>query len=695
MSDHARRTTVAKPQRTSTPCRTCNNLDPRGHSSTFYDTESTSRSIASLTLIVDALSLKRSRENCPRCHLVAEALDAHSKDWKTSRPPVLLELTEHAPIRITLQLSRSSSEKVEIYASSNTPRPWSTLGCGHSIPKHADSDGSLRFAKKAIEDCVKNHKSLLCGQSRRDKFVPSRLIHIDENNTDTKLCESPPQNAKYVALSHCWGYGPPFTTTIATLEERKSGIDYDCLPPLFQDAIFLTEELGIKYLWIDALCIIQDSREDWETESVNMSNIYENAYVTIAATSSNSNDREIFSARPRATKLHYQANPRTKVYTVRARKMPNHHPTIGEDQSPARPMGPLMSRAWALQEHVLCSRILHFTSTEILFECGLAYCCECMPSPKRFMTTPGLLPRLLTTGKKRSYWKTWHQIVTQFSTRDLTIPSDKLPAISGIAKKFREPTRSAYIAGLWRDNLVEDLLWSSDRSLQPPHAARRLSVYRAPSFSWASVDTQIQYYEPDRASEKDVDSLVTIYEACTSLTGRNTLGAVKDGWIRLKGPVVEATLIAPEEYSFSYQLFRTGNPSIDVAPDSLLVTEDVDHATTSPLPQQESPTKTSNYADATSAASNDSPTTNPAKTVRRARPAEIYTSFKAPVLCLGIARYEGSWISGIVLGLSGRTMGEADAAASTQEMRCYERLGTFSAGEEWFQGAEKREMFLV
>ncbi|EOD46204.1 putative het-domain-containing protein [Neofusicoccum parvum UCRNP2] len=204
---------------TTRPCKLCNNLDPRSHPATYHDQESTTRSIASLTLQLDPVRLKRSHENCPRCRLLADALDAHFEGWRKTKPRLLLELVECAPVRLEVQRDGTEGVKIEIYA------------------------------PPAIEDCLKNHQHRLCGQSRRDLFVPSRLIYVGKDPGSTehiKLCQVPANKVKYISLSHCWGNGPTFTTTTANLAERKRHIDFDSMPQSFQDAVTITQELGVR-----------------------------------------------------------------------------------------------------------------------------------------------------------------------------------------------------------------------------------------------------------------------------------------------------------------------------------------------------------------------------------------------------------------------------------------------------------------
>jgi hypothetical protein len=91
---------------------------------------------------------------------------------------------------------------------------------------------------------------------------------------------------QYIALSYCWGKSLAYTTTTKNLQAHKQdgGIEYAQLPKTLQDAVFLTRYLGIRYLWADCLCILQDDKADWEYEASRMADVYSNAYLTIAAT---------------------------------------------------------------------------------------------------------------------------------------------------------------------------------------------------------------------------------------------------------------------------------------------------------------------------------------------------------------------------------------------------------------------------
>ena len=471
-------------------------------------------------------------------------------------------------------------------------------------------------------------------------------MDVGRVNQPIRIVDTQQKRFQYATLSHCWGTGPTLTTTKANWQRISSNIPFDALPALFQDAIIITRQLGIRYLWIDSLCIIQDSQRDWETESAKMGGIYENSYVTIAATMSGNGTTRCLVDRLKPLRISYE-NSRKEEFAIRARKALDHHPDGSEDK-PARPRGPLSTRAWALQEHVLSTRILHYTSTELLFECRTSFRCECTKPKKRQPTTPSLIPKAIASKGKDQYrmWHAWQQVVCQYSKRAITVPADELPAISGIASKIYSATSSTYLAGLWVGNLASDLLWSTDPNDKSVLELTSPDPWRAPTFSWASIKARVMYYDPDEDERAKFKSQIAIRAAGCKISSLNPLGTVSDGLILLEGPVLEVILVAEETVAsgMSYQLLIKGTSAIPITPDCLLVQD--------------------------------------GETARRARLEEPRSAFKANVLCLAVASYD-SWISGIVLGLSQRVP------------EAYERLGAFAAGGEVFRKAEKRTLKLV
>jgi hypothetical protein len=135
------------------------------------------------------------------------------------------------------------------------------------------------------------------------------------------------------------------TTTKANWAKLAVNVSFDALPPLFQDAIIITRQLGLRYIWIDSLCIIQDSLRDWETESSKMGSIYQNSYITISATNSGDGSARCLAERRKPVKIPYE-NTTKKELAVRARRVLDHHPSGDPNGGPAKPIGPLTHRAW-------------------------------------------------------------------------------------------------------------------------------------------------------------------------------------------------------------------------------------------------------------------------------------------------------------------------------------------------------------
>jgi hypothetical protein len=278
-----------------------------------------------------------------------------------------------------------------------------------------------------------------------------------------------------------------------------------------------------------------------------------------------------------------------------------------------------------------------------------------MPDRKAYPTTPSLIPRAVSSKKNNAVYEAWQHIVVKYSARDLTVSSDKLPAISGIASKIRKATHSEYLAGLWRNHLASDLLWSAS-PLKPGIANCFASEkWRAPSFSWASLDTAITYTELDDEERESFVALVTLVAAKATPKGLNPLGTLLDAFITLRGPVIEATLCSEQNRgAWEYSLMIKGTSSIPMTPDSLLV----DTNAKTGVGDEEH------------------------RTVRRAQSQTSPHHFKAPVRCLNIARYD-NLIAGLVLG---RSDGSPDE---------WERIGTFVAGTEAMQHAKGEETTIV
>jgi hypothetical protein len=278
-------------------------------------------------------------------------------------------------------------------------------------------------------------------------------------------------------------------TTTARVQQYKNDIPWSLLPKTFQDAVEFSFHLGVQFLWIDSLCIIQDSPEDWQHESSKMASIYEGSYITLSATVSSNSTAGLFRNSPLKTawqNLNFQSR-NDRSYDFKFRACLNH--------SASEPFVPLvlLGRAWAFQERLLSRHVLHFMELELWFECCEGFSCECMAlgvtSEQTNKSPAGItvklsLDQIFRQGQDPlSIERNWREIVRDYSTRvqNLTYPGDIFPALQGLVR-IVPPSMGTYYAGHWEKGLVWSLGWGVVNTSQP-----RPKEWRAPSWSWASV----------------------------------------------------------------------------------------------------------------------------------------------------------------------------------------------------------------
>lgn len=351
--------------------------------------------------------------------------------------------------------------------------------------------------------------------------LPRRFLHLTHEDGLYKVrlqegLEDVPKN--YIALSHCWGKQPMLTTTADNVDERKEGIQWELLPLTFQHAIQLCAGLGVEYLWIDSLCILQGNEEDWAQESEKMASIYANAWLTIAAAAAR--DSTIGCLPKHTGSQEYSLPPKSadgeprRVYARRLRTPFHSRDHLRKVSNKL----PLFQRAWVFQERILAKRVLYMCEDEMMFECFANVRCEC----SRIDTE-----NIRQTVKKTDYmgikyhfqglvhqWslygyglasifqfrptgilETWDNLVHQYARRKITYHRDRLPGFAGIAEKI-EGTRAMgrYYAGLWEYRLEECLLWymfptTEDVTPLPPIR----NSDSAPTWSWASINGSWDY----------------------------------------------------------------------------------------------------------------------------------------------------------------------------------------------------------
>ncbi|KAF2395775.1 HET-domain-containing protein [Trichodelitschia bisporula] len=347
-----------------------------------------------------------------------------------------------------------------------------------------------------LQRCLDSHSQC---STRLHHSLPTRVLDITDVDR-IRLCntdQEPPD--RYAALSYCWGTGmrkPPVSTTKETLCSRMAGIKMANLPRTLQDAVTTARALGLSFIWIDCLCIIQNDPEDLVHELGLMSHIYKGAFITIVAGSARSCD-EGFLGKQNADEI-FDTNQFFNISFRPSQKQ--HSNVILKNTRPGheifwKAVEPVQERGWTFQEHLLSHRLVLFNTQQISWVCagaiyhdGGPYLDATMP-PVPFVDDLGL--RETETRHSRYLWN-WEQIVHEYSRRKLSHSSDKLLALAAVAEEYAriyklEP--KSYLAGLWKDDFPRHLLWTP----YPQDRKPRPATYRAPSFSWASVDSRVTF----------------------------------------------------------------------------------------------------------------------------------------------------------------------------------------------------------
>lgn len=368
------------------------------------------------------------------------------------------------------------------------------------IQIRSDSEQCFGQSKRWLEECQTNHN--LCNAPQQS--LPSRVIDVGSLQEEPFLyISSLGEEAPWVALSHAWGGEHPLTTTLASLHERCHSIPLGSLPPVFLDAIKITRKLGFKYLWVDSLCIIQDSRADWAVESTKMSDIYSGAALCIVASAASGPSEGIFRSGDRDRHFFQsfaEINPSTESERRRSFFLRRDSRLEWSDSIHVKrrsPIEPLHKRAWVLQESCLSRRSLEFTSRQLRWSCRTSDLTEGSPHTDQDYSIFKDLGRdlfrmpIATTAYPSLPWINatdsmspltwWYRTLENLTRRDILYGGDLLPAIAGLAFEFKKRTIYSYVCGLWREDFHKGLLWRSKESGQ------RVESDSVPSWSWAST----------------------------------------------------------------------------------------------------------------------------------------------------------------------------------------------------------------
>ncbi|KAI1455372.1 HET-domain-containing protein [Annulohypoxylon moriforme] len=563
----------------------------------------------------DLSTFQRARGlGCETCQLIYEALATYKNiplDQLTGRV-----WFNPGSLTISWELPSANEEEatfghinLQFYFTSDFPCDpiWDftkPLGKRDKLPARTDSEETFTQIQEWLKECGTTHTMCKLGANGG---LPTRLLDLNEVVLAgiarlVEVKDISVEDGKYACLSHCWGGGTAENakTTKKSLEGMKQGILVENLPKTFRHAIVVTRKIGVRYLWIDSMCILQDDELDWDRESKKMATIYRNSFITIAATWSRDSTQGFFHPSSRSDPYPFKClTANGQPFDLYIRPILPHHERNLESK-----FYPLLYRAWAYQERLLSSRYLHFTLREVVWECNELMTCQCTPrdSPR--------FPNEFEDYSKRIYTEqinsanidklkaAWSSILPRFTHQALSFEKDRLRAVAGIANHLSsvelpsnpgKPVMGRYIEGLWEDRMCESLCWYAQpagRHPKPRPADWR--KWKAPTWSWASVQDPshaiIDSYTFNQKSANLANFLEVQYithpQACQEQVQYNC--------IRLELPTMEATLVmslaegaGPYEstHFIKWKLQVNGN---DICEYSITIRPDYDYAINGP-----------------------------------------------------------------------------------------------------------------
>jgi hypothetical protein len=429
---------------------------------------------------------------------------------------------------------------------------------------------ALDWVKSRIQDCSEHDQC----KPRDDACLPDRVLSIgprdsseDANHySDIQLYVSCNEKTPYITLSHMWGDHQPLKLLKNNISDFQKTITWASLPKTFQEAVLFARSLDIFYIWIDSLCIIQDSVEDWREQSGKMASIYENSYLTLAAAAATSSLGGCFR-QPSTFLTGYvtdgieKVSPEDHGAVMTLIRASTEKPVLfshghSEHRLPTRLEGeqlPLLTRGWVYQERLLSPRVLFFGDVDVLWECNEMPVCYCKAWTKYHIrhhsvqTVKSFHASALQLGKNditpplpESIGTRWNRIVEDYSTLNLSFMSDQLPAIAGVAKQVQRCfPGSQYVSGVWTKSIVQNLSWKINHAFESRKKISS-SPTNLPSWTWLAAQTQVSY--PPGKFLSSAKTCPIVLSTNFAQDGNDPFMDVTSGNIKLEGYLLEVKL---------------------------------------------------------------------------------------------------------------------------------------------------------
>ncbi|EXF82053.1 neutral/alkaline non-lysosomal ceramidase [Colletotrichum fioriniae PJ7] len=491
-------------------------------------------------------------------------------------------------------------------------RQWLRLGLKRA-PEPLDPQ-NVEWLQSELWDCED-----ACGHPEpASPFLPTRLLDMGKSDeeiprlvvVEDMLNSREIDHVRYATLSYCWGPEDDTLqqakTTKATMSAHLKGIPLSSMSPVVRDTVRVCRALGIQYLWVDALCIIQEDKADWDRESHMMGKVYYSCLVTICPVSSRSCIQGYLGPRPQGLDVAFQSSHHEHIRGTYTLVHSSTDVDENDDRWP-RP-GPLKvdlnrssweKRGWTFQERLLSPRLIMFGSSMSYFACETV-----AKSETGYQVTDILQMSLRSTLEKafgevgdemnhsaksiNGLYDIWDGTVINITTKIWTFPEDTFAGIAGLAQGFATITGDTYLAGLWKNQLHQQLLWEGSRPKTSDlpsfvHNLQHPDPYIAPSWSWASQKIYVEefcqpHYTAPSGSEVAASASprketqpshncpeVSLIDHRMDFQGRNPFGPLSGAYLQLKGKtcpfpsdVERQAVRRHEDVRLSYSQFSGG-----------------------------------------------------------------------------------------------------------------------------------------
>ncbi|KAK2597399.1 hypothetical protein QQS21_006023 [Conoideocrella luteorostrata] len=463
------------------------------------------------------------------------------------------------------------------------------------------------------KQCLMSHTQ--CPPAPQAVDLPTRLLDISDLH-NMRVVETGGQQGQYMCLTHRWGMGDmPIKSTTGNLEQMKQHIPFESLPATFRDAALVAQRFGVGYIWIDALCIVQDDLNDWEQEVAQMGSVYKNGLMTIAAAWASGPQDGLFPSG--STIMSDVRHLELDVYKLPFRIKLRRHLRYKAGHLIQNQEHDILERGWIMQERLLSTRIAYFGFNEVAWECTAGTACECEPiladyheteyslrepfNPKAAFSLSTYAPNIdhhLAIANAQSP-ELWHHIINAYTALDFTVIQNKFPALAGLCSEIaRLRPSDHYLAGLWSSTFMADILWRRRKMADWEAAAvtkhndlnnvvdisepgkeefqrnlarqakrdrqiRRQKIDKfAPTWSWAAVNAQVEYERDLNSMDlelRDLELAELMDRNCSHVYGMGAVDNPQTASVTIRSKLAPVDIRQTKELPREYRLLRDGH----------------------------------------------------------------------------------------------------------------------------------------